>query len=84
MKIGPVSEAQVKLVVSKGDPQRTSIQVSGFRLGSMKTKSSLHRLQYLDWVRGLGALITLQGHVFDSLPEAGTTRHGGVHVLAIF
>jgi hypothetical protein len=32
----------------------------------MKTKSSLHRLHYLDWVRGLGAAIMLQGHVFDS------------------
>ena len=32
----------------------------------MKTKSSIHRLQYLDWVRGLGAAIMLQGHVFDS------------------
>jgi hypothetical protein len=32
----------------------------------MKTKSSSQRLQYLDWVRGLGAVIMLQGHVFDS------------------
>jgi peptidoglycan/LPS O-acetylase OafA/YrhL len=32
----------------------------------MKTKSSLQRLQYLDWLRGLGAAIMLQGHVFDS------------------
>ncbi len=32
----------------------------------MKTKSSLQRLQYLDWMRGLGAVIMLQGHVFDS------------------
>jgi uncharacterized membrane protein len=32
----------------------------------MKTKSSPQRLQYLDWVRGLGAVIMLQGHVFDS------------------
>ena len=32
----------------------------------MKTKTSTYRLQYLDWVRGLGAAIMLQGHVFDS------------------
>lgn len=32
----------------------------------MKTNSSPQRLQYLDWVRGLGAAIMLQGHVFDS------------------
>src|SRR6185437_4984730 len=32
----------------------------------MKVKASSQRLQYLDWVRGLGALIMLQGHVFDS------------------
>ena len=32
----------------------------------MKTKASSYRLQYLDWVRGLGSLIMLQGHVFDS------------------
>jgi hypothetical protein len=32
----------------------------------MKTKSSAERLQYLDWLRGLGAVIMLQGHVFHS------------------
>src|SRR5437660_785633 len=32
----------------------------------MKTKSSLYRLEYLDWVRGLGAAVMLQGHVFHS------------------
>jgi hypothetical protein len=49
----------------------------------MKTKSSLHRLQYLDWVRGLGALIMLQGHVFDSYlkPEL---RSGGAFVFSQF
>jgi uncharacterized membrane protein len=36
----------------------------------MKTKSSSQRLQYLDWVRGLGAVIMLQGHVFDSYLRA--------------
>lgn len=49
----------------------------------MKTKSSLHRLQYLDWVRGLGALIMLQGHVFDSYlkPEL---RSGGAFTFSQF
>src|SRR5579872_1655823 len=30
------------------------------------TRASSNRLQYLDWVRGVGALIMLNGHVFDS------------------
>src|SRR6202050_1216337 len=49
----------------------------------MKTKSSLHRLQFLDWVRGLGAVIMLQGHVFDSSfkPEL---RSGGAVPLSQF
>jgi len=55
----------------------------------MKTKSSLHfrgkydRLQYLDWVRGIGALIMLQGHVFDSYlkPEL---RSGGAFTFSQF
>jgi fucose 4-O-acetylase-like acetyltransferase len=32
----------------------------------MKTHASPNRLQYLDWMRGLGALIMLHGHVWDS------------------
>jgi peptidoglycan/LPS O-acetylase OafA/YrhL len=32
----------------------------------MQSKSHPQRLQYLDWLRGLGAVIMLQGHVFDS------------------
>jgi uncharacterized membrane protein len=49
----------------------------------MKTKTSQYRLQYLDWVRGLGALIMLQGHVFDSFlkPEL---RGGDAYVLSQF
>lgn len=31
-----------------------------------KTRASTYRLEYLDWVRGIAALIMLQGHVFDS------------------
>ncbi|MBZ5724977.1 MAG: hypothetical protein LAP87_08275 [Acidobacteriia bacterium] len=50
----------------------------------MKTaKTSPYRLQYLDWVRGIGAVIMLQGHVFDSFlkPEL---REGGPFVLSQF
>ena len=49
----------------------------------MKTKSTLHRLEYLDWVRGLGALIMLQGHVFQSYlkPEL---KEGGPYMLSQF
>jgi hypothetical protein len=48
-----------------------------------KTKTSAYRLEYLDWVRGFGALIMLQGHVFDSFlkPEL---RPGGAYVLSQF
>jgi uncharacterized membrane protein len=49
----------------------------------MKTKTSAHRLEYLDWVRGLGAVIMLQGHVFQSFlkPEL---RGGGAYLLSQF
>lgn len=49
----------------------------------MKTKTSPYRLPYLDWFRGFGALIMLQGHVFDSFlkPEL---RPGGAYVLSQF
>src|ERR1035438_7259267 len=41
-----------------------------------KGKTSSYRLEYLDWVRGIGAVIMLQGHVFHSFlrPELKTTR----------
>jgi len=32
----------------------------------MKRKSGIHRLEYLDWLRGIGATIMLHGHVWDS------------------
>src|SRR5271166_6881950 len=32
----------------------------------MKPKTSTHRLEYLDWLRGIGATIMLHGHVWDS------------------
>jgi hypothetical protein len=49
----------------------------------MKTKTSARRLEYLDWVRGLGAVIMLQGHVFHSFlkPEL---RGGGAYLLSQF
>ena len=49
----------------------------------MKTKTSGLRLQYLDWLRGLGAVIMLQGHVFHSFlkPEL---RDGGPYLMSQF
>src|SRR5271169_3933848 len=49
----------------------------------MKTRTSTYRLEYLDWLRGLGAIIMLQGHVFDSFlnPEL---RPGDTWVLSQF
>ncbi|HUP02757.1 MAG TPA: hypothetical protein VMU19_02130 [Bryobacteraceae bacterium] len=49
----------------------------------MKTKTSSYRLQYIDWVRGLGAVIMLQGHVFDSFLK-NDLRGGGPYVLSQF
>src|SRR5579885_3386037 len=49
----------------------------------MKTKASSYRLAYLDWVRGLGALIMLQGHVFHSFLR-NDLRGGGPYILSQF
>ena len=49
----------------------------------MKMKTSSYRLQYLDWVRGFGALIMLQGHVFDSFLK-NDYRPGGAYLLSQF
>ena len=40
-----------------------------------ESKTSSYRLEYLDWVRGVGAVIMLQGHVFHSYlrPELKAT-----------
>src|SRR3954463_14793801 len=46
-------------------------------------KSRTSRLQYLDWVRGLGPLIMLQGHVFDSFMR-NDLREGGAFVYSQF
>jgi hypothetical protein len=47
----------------------------------MQTKTSAYRLEYIDWVRGFGALIMLQGHVFDSFLRPDL-RPGGAYVLS--
>jgi hypothetical protein len=46
-------------------------------------RASSNRLHYLDWVRGVGAIVMLQGHVFDSFlkPEL---RPGGAYTLSQF
>lgn len=49
----------------------------------MKTKTSAYRLQYIDWLRGLGAVIMLQGHVFDSFLRSDL-KGGGPYVLSQF
>jgi uncharacterized membrane protein len=49
----------------------------------MKVHASTHRLEYLDWVRGLGAIIMLNGHVWHSYlkPELKTSS---IYVLTQF
>ena len=49
----------------------------------MKTKTSSYRLQYLDWLRGLGAIIMLQGHVFDSFLK-NELHPGGAYTFSQF
>jgi hypothetical protein len=49
----------------------------------MKTKTSAYRLEYLDWVRGLGAVIMLQGHVFHSFLKSDL-RGGDAYMLSQF
>ncbi len=49
----------------------------------MQHRSNTYRLQYLDWVRGLGALIMLQGHIFDSFLR-NDLRGGGAFVYSQF
>src|SRR5581483_6479120 len=49
----------------------------------MKTKTSAERLLYLDWLRGLGAIIMLQGHVFHSFLKPDL-RGGGAYLLSQF
>jgi uncharacterized membrane protein len=49
----------------------------------MKTKTSANRLLYLDWLRGIGALIMLHGHVWDSFLR-NDLRGRGPYVLSQF
>lgn len=49
----------------------------------MKTKASTYRLQYIDWLRGLGAVIMLQGHCFDSFTRP-SLRTGAPFMLSQF
>ncbi len=51
--------------------------------GPLRTKSGAQRLAYLDWVRGIGAVIMLQGHVFDSYTRADL-RSGGAWQFSQF
>jgi len=44
---------------------------------------SVPRLGFLDWARGVGALIMLQGHVFDAFAQ-GAQRQDPVFVLSQF
>src|SRR5689334_11102751 len=52
-------------------------------ISHMKTSTSANRLQYLDWLRGLGAVIMLQGHVFDSFLR-NDLRPGGAYIYSQF
>jgi hypothetical protein len=49
----------------------------------MQTKTSSYRLQYLDWLRGLGAIVMLQGHVFDSFLK-NELHPGGAYTFSQF
>ncbi len=49
----------------------------------MKPKTSANRLEYLDWMRGIGAVIMLQGHVFHSYIR-NDLRGSGPYVLSQF
>ena len=49
----------------------------------MAKQSGKHRLQYLDWLRGIGAIIMLQGHAFDSFLK-NDLRGGGAYMYSQF
>jgi uncharacterized membrane protein len=49
----------------------------------MAKQDGKHRLQYLDWVRGLGAVIMLQGHAFDSFLK-NDLRGGAAYLYSQF
>ena len=72
-------ESAVKL----GRAEKRALGKAAEAIAAMATKTSSYRLQYLDWVRGLGALIMLQGHVFDSFLKSDL-RPGGAYVFSQF
>ena len=49
----------------------------------INSNSSSYRLEYLDWVRGIGAIIMLQGHVFHSFLRPDL-KAGGPYMLSQF
>ena len=49
----------------------------------MKSQSGTHRLEYLDWLRGIGATIMLHGHVWDSFLR-DDLRNGGPYIFSQF
>ena len=78
----PIADKDVKVDLPKG-VQNYQAEVGVVVAGMEHPKTSAYRLEYLDWVRGLGALIMLQGHVFHSFlrPELKTT---GAYMLSQF
>ncbi|MEI9971884.1 MAG: acyltransferase family protein [Ignavibacteriota bacterium] len=49
----------------------------------MKSQSGTHRLEYLDWLRGIGATIMLHGHVWDSFLR-DDLRNRGPYIFSQF
>jgi hypothetical protein len=49
----------------------------------MTSKSGTHRLEYLDWLRGIGATIMLHGHVWDSFLR-DDLRNRGPYIFSQF
>ena len=49
----------------------------------MPSSPNVSRLHYLDWLRGLAAVIMLQGHTFHSFAR-GDQREGAAYVLSQF
>ena len=81
VRINPdLPDAAVKLQLPKGVKREYPAKI-GITGPTMQAKSS--RLLYLDWVRGLAALIMLQGHVFHSFLR-NDLRDGGAYVLSQF
>jgi uncharacterized membrane protein len=51
--------------------------------GHVSTKAKHPRMHFLDWTRGLAAVIMLQGHVFDSFTRQDL-RESGPYVISQF